>query len=80
MTENKAVKVLAVRGPAINAFVKEYKQLGTTVSISEAAKLAEEAIDLPSPLLLNHDDDCKFRTGAEQGSPDPQSCRITTTG
>lgn len=59
VTNNKAVKVLAVRGPPITSHVKEDKQLGSSISLPDAMALAESAEDLPSPMLFNHDDNCE---------------------
>lgn len=70
-TDDKAVRILAVRGPAINAYVREDRQLGVTISPEETMKLTRQAEELPSPMvrarksrppltpkLFNGDDKC----------------------
>ncbi|BEJ12089.1 hypothetical protein CspHIS471_0205490 [Cutaneotrichosporon sp. HIS471] len=55
-TADKAVRILAIREPGINAFVREENQLGTSILLEDAVELTSSAEDLPSPLLLNYDD------------------------
>jgi protein O-GlcNAc transferase len=55
-TADKAVKILAIREPGINAFVREENQLGRSILLEDAVELTASAQDLPSPLLMNYDD------------------------
>lgn len=50
-TADKAVKILAIREPGINAFVREENQLGRSILLEDAVELAATAQDLPSPLV-----------------------------
>lgn len=50
-----AIKMLAVRGAAVGR-VEEARLLGKTISETDAIHMAAEAIDLPSPMMINTDD------------------------
>lgn len=53
------VEVLAIRMDAISKHVSERNQLGTTLSPSGAMAFTDAAEDLPSPMLIAHDDHCE---------------------
>ncbi|GMK59543.1 hypothetical protein CspeluHIS016_0801490 [Cutaneotrichosporon spelunceum] len=49
------VRILAIREPAITAHVREENQIGTSILLEDAVELTSSAEDLPSPLLMNYD-------------------------